>query len=146
MEVPFRHAHFTHGNFITDKRDLVARWRQHAPRNAEIDTINQRACTMVTVRVRFGRQPFTTNNNRIQRRYSRFVTISPQRREQSPTRTLKWPGHVEHIERLSRVSATLYEGTAQLLSLTELKSHLFELYFIGWTIKPMKEFWRLYIR
>ena len=35
--------------------------------------------------------------------------------------------------------ATWYEGTAQLLSLTELKSHLFELYFIGRTIKPMKE-------
>ena len=27
-----------------------------------------------------------------------------------------------------------YEGTAQLLSLTEFKSHLFELYIIGWTI------------
>ena len=42
--------------------------------------------------------------------------------------------HVQHIERLSRASvmlrATWYEGTAQLLSLTELKSHLFELYFI----------------
>ena len=51
--------------------------------------------------------------------------------------------HVRHIERLSRASvmlrATWYEGTAQLLSLTELKSHLFELYFIGWTIKLMKE-------
>ena len=51
--------------------------------------------------------------------------------------------HVQHIERFSRASvmlrATWYEGTAQLLSLTELKSHLFELYFIGWTIKPMKE-------
>ena len=35
--------------------------------------------------------------------------------------------------------ATWYEGTAQLLSLTELKSHLFYLCFIGWTIKPMKE-------
>ena len=35
--------------------------------------------------------------------------------------------------------ATWYERTAQLLSLTELRSHLFELYFIGWTIKPMKE-------
>ena len=49
--------------------------------------------------------------------------------------------HVQHIERLSRASvmlhATWYEGTAQILSLTELKSHLFELYFIGWTIKPM---------
>ena len=51
--------------------------------------------------------------------------------------------HVQHIERLSRASvmlcATWYEGTAQPISLTELKSHLFELYFIGWTIKPMKE-------
>ena len=32
------------------------------------------------------------NNNRIQRRYSRFFTISSQRRELSSTRTLKWPG------------------------------------------------------
>ena len=51
--------------------------------------------------------------------------------------------HMQHIERLSRASvvlrATWYEGTAKLLSLTELKSHLFELYFVGWTIKPMKE-------
>ena len=51
------------------------------------------------------------NNNRIQRRCSRFVTISSQRRELSPTRTLKWPGrnrvqvtcntssacHVQHV-------------------------------------------------
>ena len=35
--------------------------------------------------------------------------------------------------------ATWYEGTAQLLSLKELKSHLFELYFVGWIIKLMKE-------
>ena len=35
--------------------------------------------------------------------------------------------------------AIWYEGTAQLLSLTEFKSHLFELYFVGWIIKPMKE-------
>ena len=32
------------------------------------------------------------NNNRIQRRYSRFFTISSQHRELSPTRTLMWPG------------------------------------------------------
>ena len=32
------------------------------------------------------------NNNRIQRRCSRFFTISSQRRELSPTRTLEWPG------------------------------------------------------
>ena len=36
--------------------------------------------------------------------------------------------------------ATWYEETAQLLSLTEFKSHLFELYFIGWTIKPITDF------
>ena len=88
------------------------------------------------------------NNNRIQRRYSRFFTISSQRRELSPTRTLKWPRrnraqiiimcntssafHVQHVV----LRATWYEGTAQLLSLTELKSHLFELYFVGWIIKP----------
>ena len=68
-----------------------------------------------------------------------FFTISSLRREQSPARTLKWPGrnhvqitcttsnanHVQHVLR-----ATWYEGTAQLLSLTELKSHLLELYFI----------------
>ena len=51
--------------------------------------------------------------------------------------------HVQHIKRPSRASvmlrATWYEGTAQLLSLTELKSHLLELCFIGWTIKPMEE-------
>ena len=34
--------------------------------------------------------------------------------------------------------ATWYEGTAQLLSLSELKSHLFELYFTDSTIKLMK--------
>ena len=66
---------------------------------------------------------------------------SPHSAANCPTCTLKWPGsqpcanHVQHIERLSRASvmlrATWYEGTAQLLSLTELNSHLFELYFIG---------------
>ena len=80
-------------------------------------------------------------NNHIQRRYSRFFTISSQRREMSPTRTLKWPGrncvqitcntwsayHVQHVV----LRATWYQGTAQLLSLTQLKSHLFELYFVG---------------
>ena len=74
-----------------------------------------------------------------------FFTISSLRREPSPTRTLKWPGrnrvqitcntssayHVQHVV----LRAARYEGTAQLVSLTEFKSHLFELYFIGWTIK-----------
>ena len=71
-----------------------------------------------------------SNNNiiRIQRRNS-------LRREPFPTRTLKWPGrnrvpimcntpgayHLQHVV----LRATWYEGTAQLLSLTELKSHLF---------------------
>ena len=43
--------------------------------------------------------------------------------------------HVQHIERSSRASvmlrATWYEGTAQQFCLPELKSHLFELCFIG---------------
>ena len=34
--------------------------------------------------------------------------------------------HVQHVV----LHATWYEGTAQLLSLTEIKSHLFELYFV----------------
>ena len=81
------------------------------------------------------------NNNRIQRRKLRFFRISSLRREPYPTRTLKWTGrnrvqitcntssayHVQHVV----LRATWYEGTAQLLSLTECKSHLFELYFIG---------------
>ena len=81
------------------------------------------------------------NNNHIHRRISRFFTISSLRREPSPTRTLKWPGrnrvqitcntssacHVQHAV----LRATWYEGTAQLLSLTEFKSPLFELYFVG---------------
>ena len=89
------------------------------------------------------------NNNRIQKRCPRFFAISSQCCELSPTRTLKWPRrnrvqitcntssayHVQHVV----LRATWYEGTAQLLSLTELKSHLFELYFVGWIIKPMKE-------
>ena len=89
------------------------------------------------------------NNNRVERRYSRFFSISSQRRELFPTRTLKWPRrnrvqitwntssayHVQHVV----LRATWYEGTAQLLSLTELKSHLFELYFVGWIIKLVKE-------
>ena len=74
------------------------------------------------------RRHYNDNNNRIQRRYSRFFTISSQRRELSPTRTLKWPRrnhvqitcntssayHVQHVV----LRATWYEGTAQLLSLT----------------------------
>ena len=81
------------------------------------------------------------NNNRIQRLNSRFFTISSLHREPSPTCTLKWPGsnrvqitcntssayHVQHVV----LRATWYKGTAQLLSLTELKSHIFELHFIG---------------
>ena len=63
---------------------------------------------------------------------------SPTRR--SPARTLKWPGrdrvqiacntlsayHVKHVV----LRATRYEGTAQLLSLTKVISHLFVLFLI----------------
>ena len=50
---------------------------------------------------------------------------------------------MQHIDHLSHASvmlrATWLEGIAQLLSLTEVKSHLFDLYFIGLTIKLMKD-------
>ena len=80
------------------------------------------------------------NYNRTERRKSRFSTISSLHCEPSPTHTLKWSrrNHVQimcntpsayHVQHVSR--ATLYERTAQLLSLTESKLHLFELYFIG---------------
>ena len=45
------------------------------------------------------------NNNRIQRRCSRFFTISSQRPELSPTRTLKWP-------RRNRVQITCVTSSA----------------------------------
>ena len=63
------------------------------------------------------------NDNRIQRRYSRFFTISSARRSVSSTnahvaRAQSCANHVQHIERLSRASvmlrATWYEGAAQL--------------------------------
>ena len=82
-------------------------------------------------------------------RYSRFFTISSQRRERiskmyaEVAQVQSCANHVQHIERLPHASvmlrATWYEGTAQLLSFTELKLHLFELYFIGWTLKRMEE-------
>ena len=73
-----------------------------------------------------------------------FFTVSSLRRELS----LKWPErnrvqitcntsgacHMHHV----MLRATWYEGTAQLLSLTEFKSHLYELYFIGWTINQWR--------
>ena len=69
-----------------------------------------------------------------------LFTIFSLRREPSPTRTLWLPGHscvqitcnstsAYHVQHA--LLATWYEGTAQLLSLTEFKSHVFELYFIG---------------
>ena len=75
-----------------------------------------------------------TNNNRIQRCNSRFLTISSLRHEPSPAHMLKWTRcncvqimcntssthHVQHV----MLCAVWYKGTAQLLSLTELKLHL----------------------
>ena len=77
-------------------------------------------------------------------RYSRFFTISSQRRELSPTRTLKRPRR-NRVQIMCNTSSAYHvhvscyvplgkKGTAQLLSLTDLKAHLFELYLIGWTI------------
>ena len=84
------------------------------------------------------------DDSRTERHNSRFFTISSLRSELSPTRTLKWPErsrvqitcstssayHVQHV----MLRATWYEGTAQLLSLTELRPHLSQLYFVCCTI------------
>ena len=85
-----------------------------------------------------GRVADKNNNNRIQRRKSKFFTFSSLHRKLSPT--LKWPRcnrvqitcntlsayHMQHVV----LHATWYEGTAQILSLTaqlliltEFKSH-----------------------
>ena len=68
-----------------------------------------------------------------------IFTISSMRRELSPTRTLKWSGR-NHVQITCNTSSVYhakhavchfwYVGIVQLLSLTELKSHLFNLYFI----------------
>ena len=50
---------------------------------------------------------FENNSNRIQSRYSRFFTISSQRRELSSTRTLKWPGH-NHVQITCNTSSTYH--------------------------------------
>ena len=57
------------------------------------------------------------NNNRIQRRYSRFFTISSQRRELSPTRTLKWPGR-------NRVQITCSTWSAYPVQVSYVTCHL----------------------
>ena len=83
-------------------------------------------------------------NNRIQRCNLRFFTISSLRREPSPTRTLEWSGHncvqimcntsgAYHVQHVV-LRATWYEGTAQLLSLTEFKLHLLQLYLLAETL------------
>ena len=65
-------------------------------------------------------------------------------RELSPTCKFKWSrrSHVQmtyntscayHVQQVV-LRAMWYEGTTKLLSSTEFKSLLFELYFIGWTI------------
>ena len=75
------------------------------------------------------------HHRRIQRHNSRLLTIFSLPCELSPTHTLQWPErncvqtmyntssayHMQHVV----LCATWYEGTAQLLSLTEFKSHLF---------------------
>ena len=67
---------------------------------------------------------------------SGFLTVSSLRHELSPTRMLKWPGQSCAVTCKSYAThraliacnmpcASYYEGTAQLLRLTEFKLHLF---------------------
>ena len=73
------------------------------------------------------------NNNDIERRTPRFLTISSLRREVSNTYTPVARASVECKSRATHRAlitcsvscATWYKGTAQLLSLTEVKSHSF---------------------
>ena len=85
-----------------------------------------------------------SNNNCIERHNSWCFTISSLCREPCQTRTLKWSQRSRVQITCNILStyymqdvvlhATWYNRTAQLLNLTKFKSHLFELYFIGWTI------------
>ena len=144
-------------NSILRKAENCEEWRKLVVRSTVVPQRSARPREVkvkVKVPVTHSTRPFifgaiSNNNNCIQRRNSRFFTISSLRREPSPTRTLKWPGrnrvqiacntssgyHVQHVV----LRATWYEVTPQLLSLTELKSYLFELHFIGWTNTPMKK-------
>ena len=80
------------------------------------------------------------DNNDIQRHNSRFVPVSLLGHELSLTRTLKWPGY-HRREVMSNTSSTYhmqnvvilarwYEGTAQLLGLTEINHIYFS--FVFW--------------
>ena len=91
----------------------------------------------------------SNNNNRIERRDLRSFTISDPHCAANRLQHIRssGPGAIVCKSRAAHGAlimrniscATWYEGTAQLLSLTELKSQLFELYFIAWTINRMKE-------
>ena len=66
----------------------------HCNINKATDSFNQSILRAASETIPLGaRKNYNNNNNnRIQRHYSRCFTISSQRRELSPTRTLKWPG------------------------------------------------------
>ena len=80
-------------------------------------------------------------NNRIQRCNSRFLSVRGGEGLRHSEEIVKWPKrnrvqitsntssayHVQHVV----LRAVWHEGTAQLLSLTDFKSHLYEFYFIG---------------
>ena len=76
--------------------DAIKKLCLHAFRPTQVYPLHMDMCFKATAhfgprsRV-FNRRLVNDNDNRIQRRYSRFFTISSQRRELSPTRTLKWP-------------------------------------------------------
>ena len=75
----------------------IGRPEHHSTDRLKERGVEKRSGRQSTLR---GREQFVFNqtnnnnndNNRIQRHYSRFFTVSSQRRELSPTRTLKWPG------------------------------------------------------
>ena len=85
------------------------------------------------------------NNSRIERRNSRFLQSPHWAPTVSNTyaqvvQAQSCANHAQHIERLSRAACSVplgtkgVQGTAQLLSITEWKSHLFSFILLAETI------------
>ena len=80
----------------------------------------------------------TTNNNRIERRNSRFLTISSLRRELTPTRTQSCPNHVRLSRARRRATCHVKRRDSSAVKFDWVEIAFILGYFIGWTIQPMK--------
>ena len=83
------------GNGDTAQKEIKQNTGRSVPTKeteTTLDTVNKPAEQQNDDRPIPNKEHNNNNNNCIQRRYSRFFTISSQRRKLSPTRTPKWPG------------------------------------------------------